>query len=551
MEAVEYASRLVEVDSVSQKSNQLISTRVSDFLTRLGFELEILSYVDANQQTKVSLVARRGQGQGGVAYLCHTDVVPVDDWDIEICKPFQPTIRSNRLYGRGSCDMKGSLACALAAVERISVREQSHPIYFVCTADEELGTVGAKIVDQQSRFFQEMVDSNTVGIVGEPTLLNVVHAHKGAFGCTVTGRGIAAHSSTREGVNANHALIPILPFLLELQKQTESDSRLQNHAFDPPTLSWNITLQNEPLAVNITPSMARANIFLRPMPNVAHQPLLDLLQAECERLGLEYQFIDRTSPWMCDPAALHIEQMLAITNTAAPQTVCFATDGGALQRLKNLVVCGPGDIAQAHRRDEYIAIEQLQKGSEVFEKAFRFWSCSQTPSTASTIVFSSKSTDAGTSTEPSNEELDYTIRPAMAEDITAIQELMQPFVQQRKLLRRSRAELMALIPNGFVAESDDRLVGFSSVEVYSKKLGEIQGLVVDQRFQGRGVGSELVRFCVQRAAEKGILEVMAISSSENFLRKLGFDYSLPDQKRALFFQLRSRDELYKDQPTAE
>jgi acetylornithine deacetylase len=551
MEAVEYTSRLVEIDSVSHKSNQLISTRVSDFLTRLGFELEILSYVDANQQTKVSLVARRGTGLGGIAYLCHTDVVPVEDWDIEICKPFQPTIRSQRLYGRGSCDMKGSLACALAAVERISVREQSHPIYFVCTADEELGTVGAKIVDQQSRFFQEMVDCNTVGIVGEPTMLNVVHAHKGAFGCTITGRGIAAHSGTRAGVNANHDLIPILPFLLELQKQTENDPSLKNNSFDPPTLSWNITLQNEPLAVNITPSMARANIFLRPMPGVNHQPLLDMLQSECQRLGLEYNFIDRTSSWMCDPAAPHIQQMLKITETSVPQTVCFATDGGALQRMKNLVVCGPGDIAQAHRRDEYITLEQLQKGSDVFERAFRFWSCVEHSTTASTVVFSSKSAHSEISTEPNADDLDYTIRPAVAEDITAIQELMQPFVQQRKLLRRSRAELMALIPNGFVAESNDKIVGFSSVEVYSKKLGEIQGLVVEERFQGHGVGSELVRFCVQKAAEKGILEVMAISSSESFLRKLGFDYSLPDQKRALFFQLRSRDELYPDKPATE
>jgi N-acetylglutamate synthase-like GNAT family acetyltransferase len=344
-------------------------------------------------------------------------------------------------------------------------------------------------------------------------------------------------------VNANHGLIPILPFLLELQEQTERNVKYQNEFFDPPTLSWNITLLNEPMAVNITPSMARANVFFRPMPNVDYQPLLDQLSAECDRLGLEYQFIDRTNPWMCEPTAPHVLQMLAVTGNHVPRTVCFATDGGALQRLQNLVVCGPGDIAQAHRRDEFISLEQLQLGSEVFEKAFRAWSCPSEPLPIPPIVFSSKSALEGTDVE---DETEYTIRPATAEDLPALQDLMRPFIQQRKLLRRSRAELLSLIPNGFVAESDDAIIGFASVEIYSKKLGEIQGLVVDERFQGRGVGSELVRFCVQRAAEKGILEVMAISSSESFLRKLGFDYSLPDQKRALFYQLRTRDELYNE-----
>lgn len=148
----------------------------------------------------------------------------------------------------------------------------------------------------------------------------------------------------------------------------------------------------------------------------------------------------------------------------------------------------------------------------------------------------------------------HRIRRAHFDDLEPIQSLLQPFIEQRKLLRRMRSELTLLMANGFVAEVDDevagpgktRVVGFAAVEIYSRKLGEIQCLAVADGYQGRGIGSDLVRACVDRAKEKGILEVMAISASDAFLRKLGFDYSLPEQKRALFFQLHARDDIFRD-----
>jgi amino-acid N-acetyltransferase len=132
-----------------------------------------------------------------------------------------------------------------------------------------------------------------------------------------------------------------------------------------------------------------------------------------------------------------------------------------------------------------------------------------------------------------------------------IQDLLQPFIEQRKLLRRMRSELILLMANGFVAELTEpapagSLVGFAAVEIYSRKLGEIQCLAVADGYQGRGIGSDLVRACVEHAREKGVLEVMAISASDDFLRKLGFDYSLPEQKRALFFQCHTRDEVFRE-----
>jgi amino-acid N-acetyltransferase len=152
---------------------------------------------------------------------------------------------------------------------------------------------------------------------------------------------------------------------------------------------------------------------------------------------------------------------------------------------------------------------------------------------------------------PSQDRIIFKIRRAHFDDLAGIQALLKPFVEQKKLLRRMQSELILLMANGYVAEVVDdsgtsKLVGFAAVEIYSRKLGEIQSLAVADGYQGNGIGSALVKACVDRAREKGILEVMAISASEEFLRKLGFDYSLPDQKRALFCQLHSREEIFRD-----
>ncbi len=140
----------------------------------------------------------------------------------------------------------------------------------------------------------------------------------------------------------------------------------------------------------------------------------------------------------------------------------------------------------------------------------------------------------------------YSIRPAVESDLNSVFELLRPFVEQRKVLRRTRAEISGLMTTGFVAEFEGRIIGFAAVEIYSKKLSEIQCLTVNGEHQGRGIGGALVRCCVELARSRGVMEVMAISASEKFLQNLGFDYSLPDQKRALFCQLRSRDEVFRE-----
>ena len=132
------------------------------------------------------------------------------------------------------------------------------------------------------------------------------------------------------------------------------------------------------------------------------------------------------------------------------------------------------------------------------------------------------------------------IRDARLEDVPQLQAFLAPFVAAKWLLPRSDEDLSILIRHGFVAQSGENndILGFAAIEVYSKKLAEVQSLAVAPSVQGRGVGTELARRCVTRAKREGVLELMAITATENLFRTVGFDYSLPNQKRALFLQTR-------------
>ena len=133
------------------------------------------------------------------------------------------------------------------------------------------------------------------------------------------------------------------------------------------------------------------------------------------------------------------------------------------------------------------------------------------------------------------------IRNAKLADVTALQEFFQEFVAEKLILPRTDDELSVLIMHGFVAVVENRIVGFAAIEIYSMKLAEIQALAVSKKLQGRGVGTDLVRRCVARAKEEGVLELLAITASETPFRSAGFDYSLPNQKRALFLQTRDAE----------
>lgn len=136
------------------------------------------------------------------------------------------------------------------------------------------------------------------------------------------------------------------------------------------------------------------------------------------------------------------------------------------------------------------------------------------------------------------EDPEFVVREARRRDIPQLRALVQQFVTANRLLPRTTRELQDLIPFGFVATIDDKVVGFAALEVYSAKLAEVRSLAVHEGFQNRGIGKALVTRCVELARSRNILEVMAITSSDEFFRSCGFDFTLPGEKKALFIQTR-------------
>ncbi|MBI3864815.1 MAG: M20 family metallopeptidase [Planctomycetia bacterium] len=375
MDALEYASRLVSFDSVSRKSNVSVTDFAEATLRQLGFETERLEYDDSLGVRKACVVGRKGPGTGGVAYFGHTDVVPADPWFSSEYGPFQPTVQGGRLYGRGSCDMKGSIACFWAAASQIPAGRLKRPIYVTCTADEEIGYYGAREVAARSKFFREMVDGNSHGIIGEPTCLEVVYAHKGTYGFSVISHGRAAHSSTNKGLNANLAMIPFLSEMKAIHDELERDPAWQNGEFDPPGVSWNIGINDHTPAINITAPQSICTVYFRPMPGQYGDVLIDRARLVAEKFGLEFRRGHSGKPLYVDPGSEFVQTVLKLAGKTAPRTVAYGTDGAMFGDLRNMLVLGPGDIAQAHTHDEWIDLAELERGTALYARLIEHFCC--------------------------------------------------------------------------------------------------------------------------------------------------------------------------------
>ncbi|MEM8666963.1 MAG: M20 family metallopeptidase [Planctomycetota bacterium] len=373
---IELLQQLIRFPSVSSTSNRSIANEVSNRLEKLGFAVEQTCYVDENQVEKVNLVACRhphssaNPDSSGHAYFCHLDVVPANGWTGPGGDPFDGVLQDDRLFGRGSCDMKGSLAAMIQAAESVKESEQLGPLWLVCTADEEIGFDGAKHLVNHSEAYREIVNHQPLAIIGEPTELSVVHAHKGIVGLQVISQGRAAHSSTRDGINANRAIVPMLQTLLEINEMSETDPAYHDERFDPPILSWNFGVSDGSTAVNITAERSVAWVSLRPMPTIDGEDLIERVRERAESLGLEFRRIEGGAPLWVEPDAACIQGMCQLAG-GEPLTVCYGTDGGEFHELEHRVVFGPGSIAQAHTTDEWIALDQLSKGAEMFERILR------------------------------------------------------------------------------------------------------------------------------------------------------------------------------------
>lgn len=374
MDSVETLVDLIAFPSVSSSSNGPVSDRVSQLLDDLGFTVEATGYTDAAGVSKVNLVARRNPTvsnatASGLAYFCHTDVVPVVDWTGP-GDGFTGVVQDDRVYGRGACDMKGSLVSMLMAASRVSAGDQTGPLWIVCTADEEVGFEGASHLVRSSAAYREIVAAGPLSIIGEPTSLKVVHAHKGIVGLQITSRGRAAHSSTDAGVNANEAIVPVLQTMLDIARRTRTDAGLQDDRFDPPHLSWTFGVSDGCKAVNVTPGQSTAWVSLRPMPEIDGEELIAELTAAADASGLIVKRFKGGHPVWIEPNAPFIQTLCKIAG-GQPSAVCYGTDAGEFHELEERVILGPGDIAQAHTTDEWIAIEQLDAGGRLYERLIR------------------------------------------------------------------------------------------------------------------------------------------------------------------------------------
>jgi acetylornithine deacetylase len=376
MQALEYLQELIPFSSVSSESNSEITDCVEKWLVTLGFEVERLDYPDERGVTKSCVLGRKGPGTGcGLAYFGHTDVVPVNSWSFAKSGPWVPQIVNGRIYGRGSCDMKGSLACMLAAVEAMRSETLSAPLYFVATADEEIGMDGAKTIVKKSRLYRDIVTSQTRAIIGEPTQLDVVHAHKGGRAIRVTSIGRAAHSSTGLGINANIQLIPFLTEIGRINQELESSPSWNDGRFSPPTPTLNLLIRDTNTGVNITSARSECTLYFRPMPGQDADGMVDRIRQLAHQYGLGFELLFSGSALYTDPQSPFIRDLLELTSQTMSRTVAYGTDGAVLTELKNVAVFGPGDIAQAHTDDEWISLEQLELGTRLYQQCIQRWCC--------------------------------------------------------------------------------------------------------------------------------------------------------------------------------
>jgi acetylornithine deacetylase len=301
-----------------------------------------------------------------ILFDVHQDTVPADGMTIP---PFVPEIRAGRLFGRGSCDVKGSLAAMLAAFARL-VRERpagSASVLLACTVDEEFTHTGSSRLAATDHGAE-------LAIVAEPTLLNLVHCHKGALRWKIHTRGLACHSSTPHlGVNAIYRMGRVLE---ALESFAGSLSRMApDPILGPPSLS--VGRIEGGLSVNVVPDWCAIEIDRRLLPGEeATRCLAQVEQLLTDRLG-SLEGIEVDQPWVNLPplaprAATWLEPLgdaVAAATGRRPEVrgVPFGTDAGPLGAAGlPCVVFGPGDIAQAHTHDEWIELEQVQLAAEAY-----------------------------------------------------------------------------------------------------------------------------------------------------------------------------------------
>jgi len=362
--------RLVAFDTTSRLSNLELIAWVETYLDGHGVPHRRVSNLEG---TKANLMATIGPDvEGGVVLSGHTDVVPVDGqpWSTD---PFTLVERDGRLYGRGTCDMKGFLALALAAVPELVAARPSRPIHLAFSYDEEIGCLGARSLIAA---IGASLPRPALVLVGEPTSMDAVNGHKGIATFRVTVSGREAHSSqTQQGVSAIMEAVTLMASLSALAQRLERDADPAS-PFTPKHATLTIGMVDGGTAGNILARRCNFLFDLRCPPGLDPEAVLAPFFADAQALdaalklrapeaGVAVERRSSTPALSPEPngAAEAFARRLAGDNGPA-RAVAFAAEAGQFQEAGfSTVICGPGSIEQAHQPDEYVDVSQMERGA--------------------------------------------------------------------------------------------------------------------------------------------------------------------------------------------
>ena len=371
----EILARLIGFPTVSKDSNLALIDWADAYLRGLGARTDITTNVDG---TKANLFATIGPDiDGGVVLSGHTDVVPVEGqaWS---SGPFEAVERDGAIYGRGACDMKGFIACALALAPRFAEAELDRPLHLALSYDEETGCLGAPVMLAR---LAETGRKPKVCIVGEPTSMKVIEGHKGCHEYTTRFRGLEGHGSKPEaGVNAVEYAARYIGELIatahDLRARAPEDS-----PFDPPCSTISTGAIRGGIAHNVIPNTCEVDWDFRPinaedagwvddrMRAYAEDVLLPAMRVVDPDAAIETETVGEVAGLEPLEGSEAVRLVTQLTGSNVTGTVPFGTEAGLFQAQGiHTVVCGPGSIDQAHKPDEFVTLDQLQQCLDMIER---------------------------------------------------------------------------------------------------------------------------------------------------------------------------------------
>jgi acetylornithine deacetylase len=370
----EMLARLVSFNTESQRSNLELIHFCRDYLASLGVESTLAFNAEGD---KANLYATIGpKVEGGVILSGHTDVVPVagQDWSSD---PWTLTERDGKLFGRGTCDMKGFDAIALALVPEMLAAPLKRPVHIALSYDEEVGCQGARVMI--AAMAKEGLKPSAV-VVGEPSMMQVVTGHKGGLRMKTTVRGHAVHSSR---VDVGVPAVMIAGRLIDWHNQVMAENKARSapgNGFEPPYTTLHVGVVNGGTAVNITAEHCMFTHEVRCIPGESFETYEQRYRAEVVALeaqmqaiapetGIDFVVTSDTPAMGPEENGAAEELCRRLTGDNGRHVVAYGTEGGLFQRAGwSTVVCGPGDIAQAHQPDEFITVAQLDAGTQFVRK---------------------------------------------------------------------------------------------------------------------------------------------------------------------------------------